>query len=35
VVRIERGRIVELTAFRDPDLFAAFALPTELPPAHR
>jgi len=35
VVRIERGRIVELTAFHDPDLFAAFALPTELPPAHR
>jgi RNA polymerase sigma-70 factor, ECF subfamily len=35
VVRIERGSIVELTAFHDPGLFAAFALPTELPPAHR
>jgi RNA polymerase sigma-70 factor (ECF subfamily) len=35
VVRIERGRIVELTAFHDPGLFAAFALPSELAPAHR
>jgi RNA polymerase sigma-70 factor (ECF subfamily) len=35
VVRIQDGRIVELTAFHDPGLFAAFALPTELPSAHR
>jgi RNA polymerase sigma-70 factor, ECF subfamily len=35
VVRIVDGRIAELTAFHDPGLFPAFALPTELPPAHR
>jgi RNA polymerase sigma-70 factor, ECF subfamily len=32
VVRIEDGRIVELTAFHEPDLFAAFDLPPSLPP---
>jgi RNA polymerase sigma-70 factor, ECF subfamily len=35
VLRIENGRIAELTAFHDAGLFAAFALPTTLPPAHR
>jgi RNA polymerase sigma-70 factor (ECF subfamily) len=35
VLRIEDARIVELTAFHDPGLFAAFALPTALPPTHR
>ena len=35
VLRIEDGRIVEATAFHDPGLFPAFALPTELPSAHR
>ncbi|MCW2888821.1 MAG: polymerase sigma-70 factor, subfamily [Streptosporangiaceae bacterium] len=35
VLRIEQGRILELTAFHDPGLFPAFALPTALPPAHR
>jgi RNA polymerase sigma-70 factor (ECF subfamily) len=35
VVRIEDDRIVELTAFHDPRLFPAFALPTALPPTHR
>jgi RNA polymerase sigma-70 factor, ECF subfamily len=35
VLRIEDGRIVEVTAFHDPALFPAFALPTALPPAHR
>jgi RNA polymerase sigma-70 factor (ECF subfamily) len=35
VLRIEDGRIVEATAFHDPDLFATFALPTALPPTHR
>jgi RNA polymerase sigma-70 factor (ECF subfamily) len=34
MVRIEGHRIVELTAFHDPDLFAAFGLPAALP-AHR
>ena len=32
---IEDSRIVEVTAFHDPGLFAAFALPTVLPPTHR
>ena len=31
VLRIEGGRIVELTAFHDPGLFAAFGLPPALP----
>jgi RNA polymerase sigma-70 factor (ECF subfamily) len=35
VLRIENGRIAELTAFHDPGLFPAFALPTALPPTHR
>jgi RNA polymerase sigma-70 factor (ECF subfamily) len=35
VVRIEDDRIVELTAFHDPRLFPAFALPTALPPTRR
>jgi RNA polymerase sigma-70 factor (ECF subfamily) len=35
VLRIEGGLVVELTAFHDPGLFAAFALPAALPPAHR
>jgi RNA polymerase sigma-70 factor (ECF subfamily) len=35
VLRIEDGRIAEATAFHDPGLFAAFALPTTLPPEHR
>jgi hypothetical protein len=32
---IEAGRIAELTAFHDPGLFPAFALPTSLPPTPR
>ncbi|MGI8333809.1 sigma-70 family RNA polymerase sigma factor [Actinomadura scrupuli] len=32
---IEDGRIMEITAFHDLDLFPAFALPAVLPPAHR
>ncbi|WP_241835196.1 sigma-70 family RNA polymerase sigma factor [Pseudofrankia asymbiotica] len=32
VLRIEAGGITELTAFHDPGLFRAFALPTLLPP---
>jgi RNA polymerase sigma-70 factor (ECF subfamily) len=35
VLGIAGGRIVELTAFHDPGLFPAFALPMELPPADR
>jgi RNA polymerase sigma-70 factor (ECF subfamily) len=35
VPRIEEGRILEITAFHDPGLFPAFALPLTLPPAHR
>ncbi|MEV4753159.1 sigma-70 family RNA polymerase sigma factor [Streptosporangium amethystogenes subsp. fukuiense] len=35
VLRIEDGLIVELTAFHDPGLFAAFALPMTLPPTDR
>jgi RNA polymerase sigma-70 factor (ECF subfamily) len=35
VLRIEHGRVVELTAFHDVRLFAAFALPDVLPPADR
>lgn len=35
VLRIVGGRIAEITAFHDPALFAAFALPATLPPAHR
>jgi RNA polymerase sigma-70 factor, ECF subfamily len=35
VLRIEDGRIVEITAFHDPGLFPAFALPLALPPTHR
>jgi RNA polymerase sigma-70 factor (ECF subfamily) len=35
VLRIEDGRIAEATAFHDPSLFPAFALPPALPPAHR
>jgi RNA polymerase sigma-70 factor, ECF subfamily len=35
VLRIEDGRIVEVSAFHDPGLFPAFALPTALPPTHR
>lgn len=35
VLRIEDGRIVEVTAFHDPGLFPAFALPTALPPTRR
>jgi len=35
VLRIEDGRIVEVTAFHGPGLFPAFALPTALPPTHR
>jgi RNA polymerase sigma-70 factor (ECF subfamily) len=35
VLRIEDGHILEMTAFHDPGLFAAFDLPTTLPPAHR
>jgi RNA polymerase sigma-70 factor (ECF subfamily) len=34
VLRIEDGRIAELTAFHDRGLFAAFALPAALPPVH-
>jgi RNA polymerase sigma-70 factor, ECF subfamily len=33
MLRIEDGRIVEVTAFHDLGLFAAFGLPTALPPA--
>ncbi|WP_030925317.1 hypothetical protein [Streptosporangium amethystogenes] len=32
VPRIEDGLFVELTAFHDPGLFAAFALPATSPP---
>jgi hypothetical protein len=32
---IEDGRILEITAFHDPGLFPAFALPTALPPTRR
>jgi RNA polymerase sigma-70 factor (ECF subfamily) len=35
VLSIAGGRIAELTAFHDPGLFPAFALPATLPPAHR
>lgn len=35
VLRIEDVHIVELTAFHEPGLFPAFALPTELPAAGR
>jgi RNA polymerase sigma-70 factor, ECF subfamily len=35
VLRIEDDRIQEITAFHDPGLFAAFALPRELIPADR
>jgi RNA polymerase sigma-70 factor, ECF subfamily len=35
VLRIEDGRIEEITAFHDPGLFPAFALPATLSPAHR
>jgi RNA polymerase sigma-70 factor (ECF subfamily) len=35
VLRITGGRIAEITAFHDPVLFPAFALPATLPPAHR
>jgi RNA polymerase sigma-70 factor (ECF subfamily) len=35
LLRISAGRIVEITAFHDPGLFPAFALPQALPPAHR
>jgi RNA polymerase sigma-70 factor (ECF subfamily) len=35
LLRIEDGRIAEITAFHDPGLFPAFALPATLPPAHR
>ena len=33
VLTIEDGRIAAVTAFHDPGLFAAFGLPTTLPPA--
>jgi RNA polymerase sigma-70 factor, ECF subfamily len=35
VLRIDDDRIIELTAFHDPRLFPAFALPMALPPTHR
>jgi RNA polymerase sigma-70 factor (ECF subfamily) len=35
VLRIEDGRVAEATAFHDPGLFAAFALPTTLSPTYR
>ncbi|MBB4936248.1 RNA polymerase sigma-70 factor (ECF subfamily) [Streptosporangium album] len=35
VLRIEDGHIVEITAFHDPALFPAFALPATLPVTHR
>ena len=35
VLRIVGSRIAEITAFHDPGLFPAFALPAALPPAHR
>ncbi|MGE5290370.1 MAG: sigma-70 family RNA polymerase sigma factor [Micromonosporaceae bacterium] len=35
VLRIGKGRIVEVTAFHDLGMFPAFALPLELPPTHR
>jgi RNA polymerase sigma-70 factor (ECF subfamily) len=35
VLRVEGGRIAELTGFHEPHLFAAFDLPPELPPDHR
>ncbi len=35
VLRIVGSRIAEMTAFHDPGLFPAFALPAALPPAHR
>nr|WP_269476268.1 sigma-70 family RNA polymerase sigma factor [Phytohabitans suffuscus] len=33
VLRVEDGRIAEMSAFHDPGLFAAFALPMTFPPA--
>jgi RNA polymerase sigma-70 factor (ECF subfamily) len=33
--RIDHGRIAEITAFHEPDLFPLFDLPMELPPADR
>jgi RNA polymerase sigma-70 factor (ECF subfamily) len=33
VLRITGGRIAEMTAFHDPGLFPAFALPATLPPS--
>ena len=35
VLRITGGRIAEMTAFHDPGLFPAFALPATLPPRDR
>jgi RNA polymerase sigma-70 factor (ECF subfamily) len=35
VLRVQDDRIMEVTAFHDPGLFRAFALPTALPSAHR
>jgi RNA polymerase sigma-70 factor (ECF subfamily) len=35
VLRIDGGRIAEITAFHEPELFPAFALPMALSPAHR
>jgi DNA-directed RNA polymerase specialized sigma subunit, sigma24 homolog len=35
VLRIENGSIVEITAFHDPGLFPAFALPMVWPPTRR
>jgi RNA polymerase sigma-70 factor, ECF subfamily len=35
VLRVEGGRIVEITAFHDTGLFPAFGLPATLAPAHR
>lgn len=35
VLRIPDGHIVEITAFHDPEMFPAFALPAALPPAQR
>ena len=35
VLRIDDGRIAEITAFHDPSLFPAFALATEMPAPHQ
>ena len=35
MLRIEKGQIMEITAFHDPDQFSAFGLSRDLAPVHR